>query len=270
MIDHNETDLYNDVIINLQDYILNEENIRKSLAMKLVFNKEGEKYKKEEYKKQKEEKEEKIEKQKEEKQKEEKEDIFFPNYPDSLFWCYYIMVNGETKYEMIPYKNVLISKQIKIDLVSVIRSNKDIIKTYKFDTITNIESNLANDNNLNAKTFLTLCAINNINVIYISKKTYYELQMNDTNIIYIVYEKPSHSKYVNKYGYELCTEEKIEKIKSTYYKLDKVDKQLKSISSYKVEDLVTICNKLAIETTNKDNGKTKPKKDLYESLIQYF
>lgn len=94
--------------------------------------------------------------------------------------------------------------------------------------------------------------------------------MNDTDIIYIVYEIQSNSKYFNKYGYELATEEKINKIKSTHYKLDKIDKQMKSISSYKVEDLVNICNKLAIETTNKDNGKTKSKKDLYESIIQYF
>ena len=37
-----------------------------------------------------------------------------------------------------------------------------------------MESNLANDNNINAKTFLSLCAVENINVIYISKKTYFQ------------------------------------------------------------------------------------------------
>ena len=169
------------------------------------------------------------------------------------------------------YNDVLFKLQDYIlELVTLIRTKKDIIKTYKFDTISNNESNLANDNNLNPKTFLTLCAIENINIIYISKKTYYELMMNDSNIIYIVYEIQSNSKYFNKYGYELGTNESINKIKSTHYKLDKIDKQIKSISSYKVEDLVNICNKLAIETTNKDTGKTKSKKDLYESIIQYF
>jgi hypothetical protein len=180
------------------------------------------------------------------------------------------MKNGEISYETLNNKNSLVAKQIKIDLVSTIRKHKDTLKIYKFDTKSNIENNLANDNNINSKTFLSLCAIENINVIYISKKTYYELMMNDTDIIYIVYEIQSNSKYFNKYGYVLATEEKINKIKSTHYKLDKIDKQMKSISSYKVEDLVNICNKLAIETTNKDNGKTKSKKDLYESIIQYF
>ena len=51
--------------------------------------------------------------------------------------------------------------------MSIIRKNKDIVKTYKFDTISSIESNLANDNNLNKKTFLTLCSIENINIIYV-------------------------------------------------------------------------------------------------------
>ena len=42
------------------------------------------------------------------------------------------------------------------------------------------------------------------------------------------------------------------------------------MSYYKVEDLIKICNKLVIETINKQNGKEKIKKDLYEAIIQYF
>ena len=141
---------------------------------------------------------------------------------------------------------------------------------YKFDSITNIESNLVNDNNINSKTFLTLCAINNINVIYISKKTYYELLMNDTNQIYIVYELEATSKYYNKYGFEISTEEKILDIRTNLYKINTIGKPIKSLSSYKVEDLIMICNKLAIEKTNKLTGKNKQKKDLYELIIQYF
>jgi hypothetical protein len=141
---------------------------------------------------------------------------------------------------------------------------------YKLDTIISIESNLANDNFLNSKTFLTLCAIENVNVIYVSKKTYFELMMNDTDIVYIVYEKPSKSKYYNKYGYELGNKMKIEHIKNTLYKVDKIDKPIRALSYYKVEELVSICSKLAIETTNLNTGKTKSKKDLYESIIQYF
>lgn len=249
---------YNDVLQNLHDYMLDENNIQKSLRMKININKDFKDLK------------EKNIKSLNNTENKQKQDIFIPIEQDSLFWCYFIIKNGDIKYETIYNKNDLVAKQMKIDLVNIIRKNKDIVKMYKLDTITSIESNLANDNLLNSKTFLTLCAIDNINVIYVSKKTYFELMMNDTDIVYIVYEKPSKSKYYNKYGYELGNKETIENIKTTLYKLDKIDKPIRSLSYYKVEELLTICSKLAIETTNLNTGKTKQKKDLYEAIIQYF
>jgi hypothetical protein len=248
---------YNDVLEQLQDYILNDENIKKSLTMKMLYVKN--------------------EKSIQPKPKKfitenniKKNELFIPKQEDTLFWCYFIIKNGDACYEILNNKNSLISKQMKIELVLEIRKNKDIIKTYKFDSISNIESNLSLDNNLNMKTFLTLCAINNINIFYICKKTYFELLMNDTNIIYIINELPSQSNYYNKYGFEIATEEKIINIKEKLYKLDTINKPIKTISSYKVEDLIYICNKLAIEIINTDTGKNKLKKDLYESIIQYF
>jgi hypothetical protein len=246
---------YNDVLNELQDYILNEENIQKSLRMKISVDKNDKNVKPL-----------KINDFK----SNLKPSLFVPNQQDTLFWCFYIMKNGDMKYETLPNKNSLVAKQIKIDLVSTIRKNKDIIKTYKFDTKSNIESNLANDNNINSKTFLSLCAVENINVIYISKKTYYELLMNDSDIIYIIREISCQSKYSNKYGFEMATEESLNNIRSSLYKIENVDKPIKASSSYKVQDLIEMCIKLAIETTNKETGKTKSKNDLYESIIQYF
>jgi hypothetical protein len=246
---------YNDVLNKLHDYMLNENNIQKSLRFKINLNKDLK---------------EKIIKSSSNIENKQKQEIFIPVEQDTLFWCYFIIKNGDIKYETIYSKNDLIAKQMKIDLVNVVRKNKGIVKMYKLDTITSIESNLANDNFLNSKTFLTLCAIENINVIYISKKTYFELMMNDTDIVYIVYEKPSKSKCYNKYGFELGNKEIIENIKTTLYKVDKIDKPIRSLSYYKVEELLNICYKLAIETTNLNTGKIKSKKDLYEAIIQYF
>jgi hypothetical protein len=244
---------YNDVFNELQYYMLDEENMQKSLRMKIsnenkittkpVKNKNNMK---------------------------KNNSLFIPKEQDNLFWCFYIIKNGEIKYETINNKNTLLTKQMKIDMVSDVRKNKDIIKKHKFDSVSNIENNLVNDNNINSKTFLTLCAINNINVIYISKKTYYELLINHTNTIYIVYEIESQSKYYSKYGFELSTEELLTNIRANLYKIDTIGKPIKGLSSYNVQDLIDICNKLAIETTNKDTGKNKQKKDLYESIIQYF
>ena len=73
---------------------------------------------------------------------------------------------------------------------------------------------------------------------------------------------------------DIVNKEKLEdllnNIRSTKYKLDKIDKPIKSESSYKVQDLLDICCKLAIEINNTSTGKKKTKKELYESIIQYF
>ena len=245
---------YNDVLIDLQDYMLNEDNMIKALRMKIEPTPKDNRQVKQ--------------------NKTNRQALFIPNQQDSLFWCFYIIKNGDLKYETLNNKNSLLAKQMKIEMVDLIRKNKEIVKLYKFDTISNIESNLANENSLSVKVFLTLCAIENINIIYLKKNTYYEMLMNDSNIIYVVHDtqtqSQTQSKYSNKYGYELATDEQLNTIRSTFFKLISSDKPIKSISAYGVDELIDICNKLVINIYNNITGKQKSKKDLYESIIQYF
>jgi hypothetical protein len=264
--------LYNDVINDLQYYILDDNNIKKAIEMKMdssntKINNRNQKndnnYKNEQT----------YRNDKNEKKQTNENKPFFPKEKDSLFWCFYIIKNGDAKYETIYHKNEVLASQIKIEYVEKLRKEKQTVKTYKLDTISNLESNLANDKLLNIKTFLTLCAIENINILYIQKNTYYELLTNDTDNIYIVncLDKGIGSgSYDKKYGYQLNTKNYANNIKSSLYKLDNIDKPLKAMSYYKVEDLIKICNKLVIETINKQNGKEKLKKELYEAIIQYF
>ncbi len=247
----------NELINELQDFMFNEENIKSYLSIRNEYNDE---------------KQNKLTKNNNKsviKPLEKKQTMYFPGQQDSLFWCYYIITNGDTKYEMLQNKNFLLAKQMKIELVDKIRKNKDIVKTYKFDTLTGIESNLANDNTINSKTFCTLCAIENINIIYIRKNTYFELLLNDTDIIYIVKEVEGQSKYVSKYGFEVATKEMLKSIDESLYKIESINKPIKCESAYKVQDLIDICSKLGIELNNND-GKKKTKKEMYELIIQYF
>ena len=86
----NKSDDYNDVFNNLQDYMLDESNIRKSLEMKMQTNKDNFKSKNED------------------KNIKPKSSIFVPREKDTLFWCFYIMKHGDTKYEMLEHKNIII------------------------------------------------------------------------------------------------------------------------------------------------------------------
>jgi hypothetical protein len=241
---------YNHVFNNLQDYMLDETNIKRSLEMKMQTEMRSFKSKNDNENKCKDLK--------------PKNTIFIPREKDSLFWCFYIMKYGDGKYEVMDNKNILMEKKHKIEYVEKIRKEKQIVKTYKFATLTHIENNLANENQLDNKTFLTLCAIENINVLFVKNKTYYELLMNDSNELYIVYLLQN-----NKYGYEI-NPINAEQIKTTFYKLESIDKPIKSMSGYKLLELVEICKKLAIDIVNKETNKTKCKKDLYEAIIQYF
>ena len=76
--------------------------------------------------------------------------------------------------------------------------------------------------------------------------------------------------YYSKYGYEGTEQTKIDLYRTTLFKIDNVEKPIKSISSYKVSELREFCTKLGIEISIKDSNKSKSKTDLYESLIQYF
>ena len=168
---------------------------------------------------------------------------------------------------MIGVITPIIEKKLKIDYVEKIRKNKILVKPYKFSSIANVENQLANEFKIDLKTLFTLCVLENINIFFINKKTYYELIMNDSKDIFVIQNFDK-----DKFGYKLLSSDskELETYKSSLFKIDNIDKPIKSISSYKVSELLEYCNKLVIETINKETGKVKSKKELYESFIQYF
>ena len=93
--------------------------------------------------------------------------------------------------------------------------------------------------------------------------------MNDSDRVFILYKTPYKSKYVHKYGYELGTPEKLTHIREQFYAMDSMHKPVKSLSAYKVSDLVSIAAKLHL-ADKKENGKPLSKTELYEAISNYF
>ena len=91
--------------------------------------------------------------------------------------------------------------------------------------------------------------------------------MNDSKDIFVIQNFDK-----DKFGYKLLSinSKELETYKSSLFKIDNINKPIKSISCYKVSELLEYCNKLVIETINKETRKVKSKKELYESFIQYF
>ena len=191
-------------------------------------------------------------------------DTFFPDVHDSLFWSFYIMKNGQEAYESLGKINIVIERKIKIEYIERFRESKQVLKTYKTAPLTHLENVLLNEKQIDIKTLIALCVIEGISFMYIYKNTYFEMNIDadeSTQIHAIVrMDMPT------KYGYKIIQD--IKPIRESFYKIDNMNKPLKSMSAYKLDELVVFCNKLGMTMDN--DGKKANKKCLYEMLVQYF
>jgi len=79
------------------------------------------------------------------------------------------------------------------------------------------------------------------------------------------------SSQFNNFDIELAnnsiTEEELQKILKSYYVIENIEKPLKAFSNYKLDDLVSIAEKLSINIYD-EHAKKKKKQELYENIIQ--
>jgi len=195
-------------------------------------------------------------------------DLYKPKQKDSLFWCFYILKHGYFNYEMeINNKYFVVEKAEKIKYVGEIRNNKDMLKIHKIKPFTEIEDDLANKDKISIKTFFALCVLENINVLLIDKRKMYELlcvDIDEAHPVHIVHRNSQtgeHHIEVN------ATSEVLQKYRDNYYKMSSFDASLKSMGSYKLEELVELCKRLNINISDNPNKKKQTKKDIYELLV---
>jgi hypothetical protein len=168
-----------------------------------------------------------------------------------------------------------IEKQEKFKYIDELRKpcNKDLLKIHKIKPLSLLEDDLANQERISIKTFFALCIVEKINVILIDKRKIYEMLITDDPKIEIIHR--------NSISYEHHIEldvpiDKINIYRETYYKMSSFDVSLKSMASYKVEELLELCKKLDIILPNEkqeEKGEKKKKlskKDIYELLVQNF
>ena len=198
-----------------------------------------------------------------------KDTIYKPLKKDSLFWCFYILKYGFSKYEMeVGNQHFSIEKQEKFKYIDELHKpiKKDLLKIHKIKPLSLLEDDLANQERISIKTFFALCINENMNVILIDKRKVYEVLTTDDPKIHVIHR--------NSVTYEHYIEldvsiDNINKYKENYYKMSNFDSSLKAMSSYKVEELVELCKKLEINCDIKEKKKMT-KKDIYELLVQQF
>jgi len=192
-----------------------------------------------------------------------KSSMFFPKQKDSLFWCFYIAKHGFSKYEFPNTTSFENEKTIKYECIYKLREKKELLKAKKVKNIKeDVEDDLGSKEKITMKTFLALCIVENLNVLYIHKRKCFHIHSNDADPWHVIHciDKP-----YTKYAYETnVTVEQLESYKTEYFKWENYDKPLKAASAYKVEELVQMYKQL---TPDKPLDKKQGKKELYEWLV---
>jgi hypothetical protein len=189
--------------------------------------------------------------------------MFFNSHEeDQLFWYYYITMESKYDYENMKNKYI-VEKETKINLINKIRKNKEVLKQFKWKK-SEIENNLVYDKTISLTTFICICYINEINVMYVNNNTYYELNNKFDNYIFIKKLNDKFIFYENKDN-DIC--EKMDEARLKKWRIDNINKPLKNITAYKLSELQKIAEKFNIAILN-IGGKKKTKKVLYAAILE--
>jgi hypothetical protein len=197
---------------------------------------------------------------------------YSPKQKDSLFWCLYILKNGYFNYEMeINNQYFVVEKKEKYNYVEELRKsqNKDLIKLHKIKPFTELEDDLANKDKISIKTFFALCVLEKINVLLVDKRKIYELICVDIDEAHPIHVIHRNSVTFEHYIELNTTNEIIQNYRDNYYKMESYDATLKSMGSYKLDELQELCRKLDINMDG-DGKKKKTKADIYQLLVLHY
>jgi hypothetical protein len=191
--------------------------------------------------------------------------IIAPKQKNTLFWCIYIAGMSHTEYLHINRNYGVYELEIKYKINEYIQNNISKFTNNKITkkTIQEISSELiTNINTTNLQCVIAMIMYYNINIILIDHTDKLLLEFIS------LCDNPTYLMKKDKYGkYNIDTniigEVEIQTLKNTRIKLETIQKPLKSISSYKMSDLIDMLTILDIDF----NIKSK-KQELYSILVQ--
>jgi hypothetical protein len=194
---------------------------------------------------------------------------YFPRKPDTLFWCVYIALYGMKEYNQIGlhYGNVEIEEKQK--MMELMRKTPNVIKNANKKISKVLSQEIMSDFMTNKRTTVDMLMIfavyNNMRIILVNvdnknqpDKSYTILGSQIYTQTIVIYKKNNY------YGLEMdYQEQKMEEILTNLFCIEQIDKPLKAISNYKIDDLEAIAYKLNVDYTT---SKLK-KQELYNAIL---
>jgi hypothetical protein len=175
---------------------------------------------------------------------------------DSLFWCFFIILNGLHEYEInTSFKR---EKEFKIESIEKLRNIKSELKAVKL-RLNEIEDELLNKPKISIKSLIALCLLHKINILYVWNRKYFEIINNADEKINVILNENNENKIINDIDLD-----KINYYRENYLCIENINKPLKSITGYTHKELLNIAHKLDI----KDITSKKTKKEIYEKIVQ--
>lgn len=199
-----------------------------------------------------------------------KADIISPRQEDSLFWCMYIAIHKYDEYLMIHNKHRTCELEWKQQLSTKINACQSTLKQSNHKvTKTNIQEILSDLMTSPFKTNL-LCVIaitvyHNIQFIIMNQTNNMRLEFltNTSNDVFVIYKNERNNYMINP---EPLSNTALDQIRKNSYLIEHDDKPLKSIGSYKLDDLIEYAKLFGI--FNEDEKYKKA--DLYEMVGMYI
>jgi hypothetical protein len=202
------------------------------------------------------------------KEKVEKTNWFDPKQKDTLFWCIFTAVYGESEYLMVgsKYANRELEEKSKM-IAEFKKSSVELRSTNHKMTLGSIQEMMSEYmTNQADTTFLGLVGSAvyyklRITLVDDSKKTY--INVIPTNFVKscILY-KNNHIKGYTKYRLFMDdTDERLETLKKEYFCLEGYSKPLRAISSYKRQELDDIATRFGLDNKMK-------KEEVYNRIME--
>jgi hypothetical protein len=190
------------------------------------------------------------------------------NELDSLFWTLYILVNGFEKYESMLPTSFIREKDEKFKCIDVVRDpySKTLLKEKQIKNSKNeIENNLANDEVITKKTFISLAILYKVDFLFFENKKVFRNGMLCKNVgdnmnMFIIFYDPETKECSIDLAFN---KSEIAFLLEKSFHWENIEKPLKAITFYSYDELQALSLQLGYKSTD-DRKDTK--KNFYEYI----
>lgn len=199
-----------------------------------------------------------------------KEELITPKQSDTLFWCLFIIHFGYDEYLEVDRNYGVKELEVKKCIGEYLTANQHVVKNANVKItkacVQEILSELlTSQKDTSMNTLMAILFYYKINLIMVNSTRLLMLEFisdRDAELPYYVVYKDTYGKYSVRC--DALTSEEVQEIKNKTICLESYLKPLKSVATYKVDELEDMAKKMGIYESNKKYKKT----DLYQDISE--